>query len=102
MLQSNFFCKNFRSALFEYIYRPWLFHFYYITICKEYVDLINERQNKTQGFLGKISESHEINLSWGQGVLPENYSYLNPTELLDLCRYVVQFIPLDCGSVVVV
>ena len=34
MLKSNFFSKNknFRSALFEYIYRPWLFHSYYITI----------------------------------------------------------------------
>ena len=36
---------------------------------------------KGQGFLGKISESHG---SGGQWVLPENCSYLNPTELLDL------------------
>ena len=33
---------------------------------KVWVDLINERQHKTQGFLGKISESHGINLSWRQ------------------------------------
>ena len=32
----------------------------------------------------------------------ENYNYLNPTQLLDLCCSVVQFISLDCGSVVVV
>ena len=35
-------------------------------------------------------------------MLPEDYNNLNPTELLDFCRYVVQFVPLDCGSVVVV
>ena len=34
-------------------------------IHKVWVDLINERQPKAQGFLGKISESHEINLSGG-------------------------------------
>ena len=70
-------------------------------IHKVWVDLINKRQPKAQGFLGKISESHEINLSRGQWVLPENYIYLHPTELLDLCCYVVQFIPLDCGSVAI-
>ena len=31
----------------------------------------------------------------------ENYNYLNPTELLDLCCSVVQFIVLDCGSIAV-
>ena len=58
--------KKFGNDLFEYIYRPWIFHFYYITIYKVHVDLINERQHKTQGFLGKMSKSHEINLSRGQ------------------------------------
>ena len=58
--------KNFGNDLFKYIYPPWIFHFYYITIYKVHVNLINERQHKTQGFLGKISESHEINLSRGQ------------------------------------
>ena len=34
MLKSNFFrkTKNFRNALFDYIYRPWLFHSYFVTI----------------------------------------------------------------------
>ena len=27
----------------------------------------------------------------GQWVFSENYNYLNPTELLDLCCFVVQF-----------
>ena len=71
-------------------------------IHKVWVDLVNERQHKTQGFLGKISESHGINLSREQWVLPENSNYLNPTELFDLCCSVVQFIPLDCGSIAVV
>ena len=70
-------------------------------IHKVWVDLINERQQKTHGFLGKISKSFGINLSRGQQVLPKNYSYLSPTELLDLCCSVVQFIPLECRSIVV-
>ena len=53
----------------------------------------------TQGFLGKLSESHGRNLSQGQRVLPENYICLSPTELLDLRCSVNQFIPLDCGSI---
>ena len=32
----------------------------------------------------------------------ENYNYLNPTQLLDLCCSVVQFVTLDCRSIVVV
>ena len=45
MVKSNFFSKNknFQNSLFEYIYRPWLFHSYYIAIHKVWVDLINER-----------------------------------------------------------
>ena len=35
-------------------------------IHKVWVDLINERQQKTHGFLGKISKSFGINLSRGQ------------------------------------
>ena len=33
MLKSNFFSKNknFRNTLFKYIYRPLLFHSYYVT-----------------------------------------------------------------------
>ena len=69
---------------------------------KVWVDLVNERQLKTQSFLGKISKPHGINLSLGKWVLPEYYNYLNPTELLDLCCSFVQFIPLDCGSIVLV
>ena len=87
MLKSNFFSKNRSSwnALLEYI--PALviwFLRHNNLIHKVWVDLINERKNKTQGFLGKISKFHWINLSWGQWVLPETYNYLNPTELLDL------------------
>ena len=54
-------------------------------IHKVWVDLINERQHKTQGFLGKISASHGINHGRGQWVLPKSYNYLNPTKLLNLC-----------------
>ena len=72
------------------------------TILKVWVKLINEKQHKTQGYLGKISESHGINVSRGQWVLPENYNYLNPTELLDLCCSMAHFLPLDCGSIVVI
>ena len=39
------------------------FIFYFTTIYKVYVDLVNERQHNTQGFLRKIREPHEINLS---------------------------------------
>ena len=63
-------------------------------IHKVWVNLINERQQKTHGLVGKKSEFHEINLLRGQWVHPENYSYLNPTQLLDLCFSVVQLIPL--------
>ena len=64
--------------------------------------MIKKRQQKTQGFLGKISKLHAIKLFGGKRVLPEKYNYLNLTELLDLCCSLVKFIPLDCGSVVVV
>ena len=67
-------------------------------IHKVWVNLINEKQQNIQGFLDKISES---SISRGQWVLPENYNYLNPTELLDLRCSVVQLIPLECGSIVV-
>ena len=67
-----------------------------------WVYLLNKRQQRTDGFLDKISESHGMNISRGQWVLPENYNYLNPTELLDLCCSIVQFILFDCGSIVVV
>ena len=59
MLKSNFFSKNknFRNTLS--VLNNNLIH-------KVWVDLINERQHKTQGFLGKIRESHGINLPQGQ------------------------------------
>ena len=100
MLKSNFFSKDkntqkYSALAISFLLRDNLIH-------KVWVDLINEKQQKTRGFLGKISKSHGINLSRGQRVLPENYSYLNPTELLDLCCCVVQFIPLDCGSIALV
>ena len=106
ILKTNFFSKNkkFRNALLEYI--PALvisFLLYNNVIHKVWVNLITERQNKSQNFLGKISESCGTNLScWGQRVLPETYNYLNPTNFLDLCCFVVQYIPLDCGSIAVV
>ena len=105
MLKSNFFSKNknFRNVLVEYI--PALvisFLLHNSLIQKVWVYPINERQHETQGFFGKISESHGTTLSRGQRVLPETYNYLNPTELLDLCCSVVQCIPLDCGSLPVV
>ena len=62
MLKSNFFSKNknFRNALLEYILTlviSLLLH--NNLIHKVWVDLINERQHETQGFLGKISESNK-------------------------------------------
>ena len=44
---------------------------------------INDRQQETHALLGKKNESHVVNLSRGQWVLPENYSYLNSTQLLN-------------------
>ena len=105
MLKSNFFSrnKNFWNAFFEYILAlVILFSLHTNLIHKVWVDLINERQHKTQRYLGKIRESHGTNLSRGQWVLPEIYNYLNPTELLDLCCSVVQYIHLDCGSIATV
>ena len=46
-------------------------------------DFINERQQKTHGLSGKRIEYHLVNLSRGQRVLPENYSYLNLTQSLN-------------------
>ena len=54
------------SSPLEYIYRPWSFLLHNNLIHKVWVDLIKGREHRTQGFLGKISESHGINLSWGQ------------------------------------
>ena len=54
------------------------------------------------GLTSWLTLSHRINLSRVQWVLPENCNYLNPTKLIDLCCSVVQFISLDCGSIVVV
>ena len=91
------FWNNFLSPFWIYVPVLVISFFLHINLMhKVRVDLINERQHKTQGFLGKISKSHGISLSRGQWVLSENYNYLNPTELLDLCCSVVQFIPLDC------
>ena len=45
-----------------------------------WVDLIKERQQKTHSLLGRKNESHGINLSQGQWLLPENYNYLNRTR----------------------
>ena len=57
MLNSNFFSKNFCSALvISFLLHNNLIH-------KVWVHLINEQHH---GFLGKISESHGINLSRGQ------------------------------------
>ena len=69
MLKSNLFNKNknFRNALLENIPAlviSCLLHNNLIR--KVWVDLINERQHNTQGFLGKISESHRTNLSQEQ------------------------------------
>ena len=75
-----------RTIHISLIHRVWLY-------------LINERQQEDHGLLDKRSEFHEINLLRGH---PENYNYLNPTQLLNVCCSVVQLIPLDCGSIVVV
>ena len=47
MLKSNFFSKNknFRNVLFEYIYRRWLFHSYYITINSQSVGRPDKRRS---------------------------------------------------------
>ena len=54
---------------------------------------INERQHETHALLGKKNKSHLVNQWQGQGVLPENYSCLNSTQLLNYCCSVVQFYP---------
>ena len=64
MLESNFFSKDknaqkYSALAISFLLRDNLIH-------KVWVNLINERQHKTRGFLGKISKSHGINLSWGQ------------------------------------
>ena len=69
MLKSNFFSKNkkFLESFFG-IYIPALvisFLLYNNLIHRVWVDLIDERQHKTKGFLGKISKSHGINLFRG-------------------------------------
>ena len=69
MLKSNFFSKNknVRSALLEYISVMIIsFLLRNNLIYRVWFDLIHERQHKTQGFLGKMSESHGINLFQGQ------------------------------------
>ena len=104
-LKSIFSVKIKTFQAFFWIYIPILVISFLLLddlICKVWADLINEREIKTQGFLGKISESHEKNLSRGHWVVPENYSYLKSTKLLDPCCYFVQLILLDCGSIVIV
>ena len=64
MLKSNFFSKDkntqkYSALAISFLLRDNLIH-------KVWVDLINEKQQKTRGFLGKISKSHGINLSRGQ------------------------------------
>ena len=45
---------------------------------------INERQQETQAFLDKKNESHYFSKPIARAVvLPENYSYLNPTQVLN-------------------
>ena len=89
------------ETLFLNIYLPWLFHSHYITILihKLWVDLKNERKHKTQSFLAKISKS-----PWNKPI-SRAMSASQKLQLLeiwlDLCCSVVQFIPLDCGSIVV-
>lgn len=47
------------------------------------------------------TKSHGIYLLPWQEVLPENYNYLNQTNLLEWCYSVVQFSLLDCEFVVI-
>ena len=58
ILISNFFSKNknFLNALLDYI--PITYQIHNNLIHKVWLNPINERQHKTKGFLGKISESH--------------------------------------------
>ena len=53
---------------------------------KEYLStdaFINERQQATHALSGKKNEIRLVNLSRGQWVLPEDYNYLNSTQLLN-------------------
>ena len=103
MLISNFFSKNknFRNALLEQI--PALvisFLLHNTLIHKIWLDLINERQQKTQGFLGKISESHRTNLSmsasWNLQLLESDWI----TRLVLLCCSVYPFgLWIYCGGI---
>ena len=69
MLKSNFFSKkNFFETLVWNTYTGLVVSFLLQNnlIHKVWVDLINKRQHRTQCFLGKMSESHGINLFRGQ------------------------------------
>ena len=66
MLKSSFFSK--KRTLFGIFILVMVISFlvHNNLIHKVWVDLITERQHKTQGFLDKISQFHGINLTWGQ------------------------------------
>ena len=68
-------------------------------IHKVWVDLINEGQQETHSLFGKKSKLHGINLLRGATSASQKLKLL---ESLDLCCSVLQLIPLDCGSIVVV
>ena len=81
-----------------WIYMPVLVVSFINLIHKVWVDLINKRQQETHGLLGIKKLIPWNKPITGQWVHPENYNYLNPTQLLDLCCSVLQLMPLDCGS----
>ena len=55
---------------------------------EEHLPTDKQKTARKSHFFGKKKESHLVNLSRGQRMLPENYSYFNSTQLLN-------FIPLD-------
>ena len=62
-------CMYIYIYIYIYIYKPALvisFLLHNNLIHKVWVDLINKRQHETQGFLGKTSEPHGVNLSQRQ------------------------------------
>ena len=66
--------------IYVYIYTGLGCTTHFSLIHKVWVDLINERQQKTHSLLSQESEFHGINLKINR----ENYNYLNLTQLLDL------------------
>ena len=99
--------NNFFYALFECMYRSWIFHSYYTyQLNSQSMGRPDKRKaardillsTVLNSLLSKKREFHGINLLGEQWVHSENYNYLKPTQLLDLCCSVLPFrLWIYCG-----